>query len=1289
MSASDWTQKVFRLRRLPSSISSREGVVSLLSETLGLPLDHIIVYSLAKTSNQWEPMSKVATVQFKSIPSDLRTKDTEWTFPIPGSLRNEVLILNSHFEGMTVLNDVDTRNHHADCIAISGLGSHPFGSWQPHGPDKSFMWIRDELPRSVPGVRAVVYGYDSQLVGSNSFQSISDIARSLIGNLKSGGWNLPSSKPIIFLAHSLGGIVLKDAIVQIADSNDRGVTDILTNLLGAIMFGVPNLGMQQSSLMAMVEGQANEMLIQDLSRDNGSDYLRQLNKAFNGLSIIRTVKILWAYETKQSPTVIVREDGSWCKEGPSAALVNIDSATGHYHRKDKSLMIPINKDHSNMVKFSRGDNDLGKILISLKELCSLKERLGQPLFATNDASRDQQTLSGTNTDYYSTSERVWAEDEEVLVDLGSVLTSVQEIHDRLYLPELDYRISQVEDPFQNTFKWIFDLDLFTHWLQEGSGLFWIYGKPGSGKSTLMKYIFQSQVTEDLLHNWRKSSLNIKGGFFFHYRGTAMQKSFEGVLRSVIVQLLQPHRCAFQKEHQETWKRYQQLEEKRRVLESQKDSFKKKLDAIIADVDLKEKEIELQRRIKQLQADVAAVLQSISLLAKEAKPFRTQPETKFLRSIGAEFRNDSNSHIGRLERILNQLLDQDIMSIDLVLFFDALDEFDGHLEKMSGFLKSLVESSATSATRVKVCFSSRPWKSLDDHFAKYPGFRLQDHTKADIEQYATGSLARLGVINFSEVVKIIPSIIARANGVFLWVRLAVKELLNTIAENSETKLSDRFAQKLQELPTDLFEFYKLIIERISETNRRYTFALLELLIRHAGPPATATDVWGAVMTSNCTTFQECLDALESPSLGTILTASDWDRKMANDISTWGGGLVEIKARNHLQLMHQTVLEFTSDLLFKRIVMGDVAAILNENGHSFFFKYWVVKISLGRLPTANNTEPWTAAGRLDYLTRPNPNPRSAVERLPLISNEEEEQRRLVAYHAEKSESTTGISQLGFIQTLPIRDLQRLIQPTLPKCDDVIVFLTFACTYGLTLCIRDWIAQNPNTLRRMDPQPGQPSLFSFLVFEQVRGAFHDRYLAIASLLLENDYRIAHDTKFFTSLLQAIWEAETVAASNESASQTANMPAIHKLAILVLDLGQNYNIDSGLLSWSDRYNCTLLHVAPSRLAVELIRLKANVNALDSHGETPLNWVLKPPDWFPYFSLAQRYEKCCLLVKAEGSISLWTPANVWRNALTAFDNAGYDTRALRRLTAQASSDLPRRDDSEARQRKRRHCWPL
>ena len=166
------------------------------------------------------------------------------------------------------------------------------------------MWIRDEIPRSLPNVRTIIYGYNSKLIGGNSFQSISDIALGLIHQLKSGGWNLVSSKPIVFLAHSLGGIVLKETLVQVAD-REKSIASILDNVQGAIMFGVPSLGMQQSHLMAMAEEQANEILIQDLSRENGSNYLRQLNKSFAGISFIRKACIFWAYETKESQTVIV------------------------------------------------------------------------------------------------------------------------------------------------------------------------------------------------------------------------------------------------------------------------------------------------------------------------------------------------------------------------------------------------------------------------------------------------------------------------------------------------------------------------------------------------------------------------------------------------------------------------------------------------------------------------------------------------------------------------------------------------------------------------------------------------------------------------------------------------------------------------------------------------------------------------------------------------------------------------------------------------------------------------
>src|SRR5271167_3314652 len=60
------------------------------------------------------------------------------------------------------------------CIVLSGLASHPMGSWQPHGDNKSFMWIRDELPQYLPTIRFILYGYDTTLSPSNSFQTIPD-----------------------------------------------------------------------------------------------------------------------------------------------------------------------------------------------------------------------------------------------------------------------------------------------------------------------------------------------------------------------------------------------------------------------------------------------------------------------------------------------------------------------------------------------------------------------------------------------------------------------------------------------------------------------------------------------------------------------------------------------------------------------------------------------------------------------------------------------------------------------------------------------------------------------------------------------------------------------------------------------------------------------------------------------------------------------------------------------------------------------------------------------------------
>ncbi|CAH0051508.1 unnamed protein product [Clonostachys solani] len=157
------------------------------------------------------------------------------------------LILDAHFENLAVLNGVDRELHHTD----------------------------------------------------QSFQTISDISLGLIHQLNTGGWNLKTSKHITSAAHSLGGLVLKDVIVQISDR--EVVASMLDRVRGAIMFGVPSLGMYQSHLIAMTQGRSNEMLVQDLSRENGNAYLRQLNTRFDGLPFIKKPQIYWAYETKEPP----------------------------------------------------------------------------------------------------------------------------------------------------------------------------------------------------------------------------------------------------------------------------------------------------------------------------------------------------------------------------------------------------------------------------------------------------------------------------------------------------------------------------------------------------------------------------------------------------------------------------------------------------------------------------------------------------------------------------------------------------------------------------------------------------------------------------------------------------------------------------------------------------------------------------------------------------------------------------------------------------------------------------
>jgi len=97
-------------------------------------------------------------------------------------------------------------------VAISGLGGHAFGSFKEKGGEH--MWLRDALPHDIKGEddnplsRVMVYGYESSLQQSDSFQNIEDLGtafRSSLLRLVGAG----TIRPVVFIAHSLGGLVVK------------------------------------------------------------------------------------------------------------------------------------------------------------------------------------------------------------------------------------------------------------------------------------------------------------------------------------------------------------------------------------------------------------------------------------------------------------------------------------------------------------------------------------------------------------------------------------------------------------------------------------------------------------------------------------------------------------------------------------------------------------------------------------------------------------------------------------------------------------------------------------------------------------------------------------------------------------------------------------------------------------------------------------------------------------------------------------------------------------------------
>ena len=126
--------------------------------------------------------------------------------------------------------------------------------------------------------------------------------------------------------------------------------------------------------------------------------------------------------------------------------------------------------------------------------------------------------------------------------------------DWLSFPDYNAREKLITNACPGTLTWVLDIGIFTEWVKSGKGVFLIRGKPGSGKSTLMKYLLR--LTRDEVSHSLYHVFPVVVAIFFNTRGSALEKTLGGFLRSSIIQILDQKGHLFTDIEQEYLKAYQ-------------------------------------------------------------------------------------------------------------------------------------------------------------------------------------------------------------------------------------------------------------------------------------------------------------------------------------------------------------------------------------------------------------------------------------------------------------------------------------------------------------------------------------------------------------------------------------------------------------------------------------------------------------------------------------------------------------------------------------------------------------
>ncbi|KAH8762740.1 hypothetical protein F5882DRAFT_477025 [Hyaloscypha sp. PMI_1271] len=714
-----------------------------------------------------------------------------------------------------------------DLVFVHGLRGSRLRTWS----SGDVFWPRDFLKDDVKSARVITWGYDASVANAFTYASNESIfghAETLLSDLARlrGG----ITRPIIFICHSLGGLVVKEALIKSAayNSHRRHPTlgEIYASTIGVIFLGTPHRGSSKGNLGEVVANvaklsfrQPNKQLLQTLKSD--SHILENQRDQFTTIS---------------SKLSIIVEEASASYDG-----FNV--------RRDA-----INTNHMNMVKFpSKGDEGYKRTLGHIDDIRNAERPGIQQGIKMSESRKD-------------------------------------EILEALEFSTIRKREEDIDNAYDQTCSWILDHQStnnnssakpsqFLSWLKNDETFFWISGKAGSGKSTLMKYIYEHPKTREELFQWADGRDLILTGYFFFDRGDKDQKSREGMLRSILYQ----------------------------VLSTRRDLIPKVFGKFLV------------RELPQPQwfitwANLSSAFISMLGYLQESKI------CLFLDGL------DEYRMIDRVDQYTEEEMD---------LIYDGTNEdeawgqstwiADGHGEIVQ-FLRQF-----KNRGNVKVCISSRELVVFEQGFRNFPRLQVHEHTAMSIVQYCEGRLTEEAP-DLMDRPDFVTSITGKSCGVFLWVRLVVDMLLQGHFDGNS---KDELLKTLDSLPPRLGGKDGLYMRMMQNVKREYlpeSKRLFQLVMHwdktHQNRPLDIITLFlaepGHLEANSAQKLRARNDRVLFKSWGESQPQwTDLQRRLKSRC----GGLLE--GTDNIQFMHQTAKEFMSRTYLWNKIFDNFAGFVDES------------------------------------------------------------------------------------------------------------------------------------------------------------------------------------------------------------------------------------------------------------------------------------------------------------------------------------------------------------------------